>query len=214
MQSNHISNHVKQQNIKQQSNPSPISNHIQKHPQFVSLNFLPLHFRCISGVGFTYHHHLYKSVDNWIATIIPLLQLFISILHLKYIYIHIYVLMIFQHSVQRLIISYWEWGNKISLSSFRMLFRIFIRLIIPEYYALQFFCCTIFDREFLFPNISSSHPSLLKKLFSFGFDIPYFLCLFFVFIGWLHSIDYSFFRVFLRIISSLLRYFPVLNVFI
>ena len=73
-----INNHVKQQNIKQQSNPSHISNHVQYQPRLFPLNLLPLHFRCIIGIDLTYHHHIYQSVDNLIATVIPLIRLYLS----------------------------------------------------------------------------------------------------------------------------------------
>ena len=53
-----MNNHVKHQNTKEQSNPSPISNHIQQQPQLFPLNLLPLHSWCIISVDFTYSSEL------------------------------------------------------------------------------------------------------------------------------------------------------------
>ena len=88
-------NYVKQQNIKQQSSPSPISNHVQHQPQLFPLHFLPLYFRWIIGAVFTYHHHLYQSINNLIIIIISLLRLPVSFFHLTYIFI--FVVIICQH---------------------------------------------------------------------------------------------------------------------
>ena len=50
------------------------------------ITFLPSHFRCIPGVDFTYHHHIYHTFSNQITFIIPLLQLVVSSFELKYIF--------------------------------------------------------------------------------------------------------------------------------
>ena len=64
-----------------------INSPVNRQPYLLPLQSLPSHIRCISGVDFTYHHHLYQSVDNWIATLFPLLQSIVSTFHLKYIFI-------------------------------------------------------------------------------------------------------------------------------
>ena len=49
------------------------------------LQILPSTFRHISGVDLTHHHHLHYSVAEWIASVLPLLQLLVHSFHLKYI---------------------------------------------------------------------------------------------------------------------------------
>ena len=66
--------------------PSRPSDYTQLLPPF-SLQFLPLTFCYISGVDFTYHHYFHHSVDIWIASIIPLIQLLVASFHLKYIFL-------------------------------------------------------------------------------------------------------------------------------
>ena len=73
------------QQIKTHTNTPSINNITPKphtqHP--FPLEFLPYPLRCIVGVDFTYHHHLYHSFENWIASIISLLQLLVASSHLK-----------------------------------------------------------------------------------------------------------------------------------
>ena len=64
-----------------------ITNPINRQPRLFTLQSLPSHFRCMSGVDFTYHHHLYQSVNNRIATLLPLLQLLVSSFYLKCIFL-------------------------------------------------------------------------------------------------------------------------------
>ena len=65
----------------------PIDNPVPPQPHLFPLRSLPAQFRCISSIDFTYHYHLYRSVDNWIATLLPLLQLLVSSFYLKYIFL-------------------------------------------------------------------------------------------------------------------------------
>ena len=51
--------------------------------QSIPLKFLPYTFCCISGVDFTHHHHFHHSVDRWIASIIPLIQLLVTSFHFE-----------------------------------------------------------------------------------------------------------------------------------
>ena len=56
-----------------------VKNPVNRQSRLFPPQFLPSHFRCISGVDFTYHNHLYQSIDNWIVTLFPLLQLLVFI---------------------------------------------------------------------------------------------------------------------------------------
>ena len=76
------------------------------------LQVLPSNFRCITGVDFTYHHHLYRSVDRWIKSILPLLQL-----HVSSWFVNILSNM--------LIVNYWAFYRNASISSFSIFFITF-----------------------------------------------------------------------------------------
>ena len=64
------------------TNHSPVSS-LLPFPTTV----LPFHFHCITCIDFTYHPTLWKNHTLWIKSILPLLQLFISSFHLKYIFL-------------------------------------------------------------------------------------------------------------------------------
>ena len=48
---------------------------------------LPFHLHCITGIDFTFHPTLWENHTTWVNSIRPLLQLFISSFHLKYIFL-------------------------------------------------------------------------------------------------------------------------------
>ena len=104
-----------------QSNPYDTTHIFSPFP----LQVLHSNFCYISAVDFTYHHHLRHSVDKWIMFIIPLFQLLVSSWFVNML-------------SDTLIVSYCAWDRTKSISSFSMLLKSFIHLLIPEYFPLQF----------------------------------------------------------------------------